>query len=213
MSDASIDETAIELPVIEDLPEGIELDSDIIDNEQYRSAVRNAAAGQYENTMLEMWENIIDTAIGQATSGVTIPVADGLLRQWPWLEYKHLPKYLAARVKMLVEAKTILLVLMEDKKETLYKENENDWLLHKDLYIAVFVEWNRACNKWTDDWEKISLHIVDKGIMHAAIADICAFLINERSGLLEYMTNLAGYEVTDDERKEISQLIAGVEDE
>lgn len=211
MSDTT--EEQIELPVIEELPEGIELESDIIDNEQYRTAVQNAAAGQYETTILEMWEKIIDTAIGQATAGVSIPVADGLLRQWPWLEYKHLPKYLTARVKMLDEAKSILLALLGDDRDSIYKENEGDWQLHKDLYISVFVEWQRVCNRWTDDWEKISLHVVDKGIMHAAIADMCSLLINERSGLLEYMTNLAGYEVTDEERQKIDRLIAGVEDE
>ncbi|QFG04971.1 hypothetical protein SEA_MOLEFICENT_48 [Microbacterium phage Moleficent] len=208
-------ENPIDLPIIEDLPDDIEADDNLQSTPEYQEAIRNAQLGQYEHTLAQMWEEIIEEARLQVSGTVSIPLADGLLRQWPWLRYKDLPQYFQTRHDMLEEALEILrLQFPKDKtKEEFYAENEGDWLLHKQVYIDVTVAWTQLANHWTDRWEQIPLHRGDKGILHASIADTVALLINPSSGLVEQMRNLADFHLTPEETTKLQNRINGVEDE
>lgn len=201
----------IDIPVIDD-PD-IELDDGLQENPQLREAIRNAQLGQYEHTLFEMWEDILDEAIRQVSNGVSIPLADGLLRQWPWLRYKDLPQYLTERRKLLEEAKTLLQQCYPKPAELLFQENNGDWEEHKDAYIDVIVAWTRASNAWAEQWDLIPLSRPDKGIMHAVIADMTTLLIHPSKGLAEQMQNLAGFDITESDSEALSNRIAGVDDE
>ncbi|UQT01731.1 hypothetical protein SEA_MORRILL_46 [Microbacterium phage Morrill] len=208
-------ENPIELPVIEDLPEEIEVEQELQDTPEYQAAMRSAQTGQYDHTLLQMWEEILTEASLQVSGVVTLPLADGLLRQWPWLRYKDLPQYFQTRHKMLQEALEVLrLQYPSDKsREELFAENVDDWELHKDIYLDVTVAWTQLANHWSDQWEEIPLHRGDKGILHASVADTTALLINPNSGLVEQMRNLAGFVISPEESAKMQARINGVEDE
>lgn len=205
-------ENNIDLPMIEDLPDDIEMD-DIRDSPEFRDAVRKAQLGQYDSTLFEMWEDILEEAKRQVAGNVSIPLANGLLRQWPWLSFKHLPDYFKARHQMLEEALDVLKSCYPKPQELLYQENEDDWNLHKDAYIDVIVEWTKLSNFWSDSWEEIPMNRPDKAYKHAAVADMVALLVNPSSGLVEQMSNLANFQITEEESEVLQKRIAGVDDE
>ena len=200
----------IELPTI---PDDIVLDEDIQDSADFREAVRKAQAGQYDHTLFEMWEDVLEEAKRQVSGAVSIPLANGLLRQWPWLTFKHLPDYFKERARMIDEAIEILKSCYPKPEELLYQENENDWLEHKDAYIDVIVAWTQLSNHWSDQWEEVPMSRPDKAYKHAAVADMVALLVNPSTGLAEQMRNLADFQITEAESEVLQKRIAGVDDE
>ena len=200
----------IELPTI---PDDIEVDDDIQDSPDFREAVRKATVGEYDHTLFEMWEDVLEEAKRQVSGNVSIPLANGLLRQWPWLTFKHLPDYFKARAKMIDEAIEVLKSCYPKPQELLYQENANDWNLHKDEYIDVIVAWTQLSNHWSDQWEEIPMNRPDKAYMHAAVADMVALLVNPNTGLAEQMRNLANFQITEEESEALQKRINGVDDE
>ena len=200
----------IELPTI---PEDIELEDDIQDSPDFREAVRKAQLGQYDSTLFEMWEDILFEAKRQVSGAVSIPLANGILRQWPWLSFKHLPDYFKARLGMLDEALEILYSCYPKPKELLYQENVDDWNLHKEEYIDVIVAWTQLSNNWSDIWEEIPMNRPDKAYKHAAVADMVSLLVNPSTGLIEQMRNLANFQITEEESEAMQARINGVGDE
>lgn len=191
----------------------IELDEDMKDSEFLREAIKNAENGQYSHTMFEAWENVLDMAVESVDKGLSIPVADGLMRQWPWLRYTDLPMYLSYRKSMLQEAKLVLQSCYPKPQELLFEENVGDWEEHKESYLDVIVAWTRLSNTWTSRWDAIPLNKPAKGVMHAVVSDMAALLINPRTGLVENIRNLHGFEVSDEEGEEMIARINEVEDE
>lgn len=203
--------TELNIPEIE---EEITADDDFPNSPEFQEAVRRAQSGQYEHTLFEMWDEVLDKAIAQATPDrVTIPLADGLMRQWPWLDFKHLPGYLKERKALLEEAQEVLRGCFPKPAELLFLENEDDWTRHKDAYMAVIVEWTKLCNVWSDRWEQTALTHHSKGYLMAATADATSLVLNPTHGLIENMRNLAGFEITDEEGAQIQALIHGTVDE
>jgi hypothetical protein len=218
---------ATEMPLGEyetfDLPE-MPVDPDIeyetpdspFDDPEMAEMVRRAELGIYDTTLLQMWESVIDGTAHACEVGVTIPMADGVLRQWPWLSYMDLPKYLRSRYRKLAEAKTVMrMCYPEDKDiEELFAESEDDWNRHKDIYLDIIVAWQRLGNAWVDQWDKIALNNKDKGIEHAVVADLNAFLTHPQNGLSEQIRNLANFAITDEEIKSVNErVLAEVDDE
>ncbi|QNN98096.1 hypothetical protein SEA_FEDE_48 [Microbacterium phage Fede] len=206
-------EEQINIPVIEDLPDDIEVDDDIQSSPEFMEAVRRAQTGQYEHTMFEMWEDILFEARAQVDGAVSIPLANGLLRQWPWLQFKTLPEYFKRRLQCIDEAIEILHANYPKPAELLYQESAGDWELHKDAYIDVLVAWTQLSNHWSDQWEEIPMTRPDKPIMHAVVSDMTALLINPSTGLAEQLRNLADFNITEEESEEMHKRIAGVSDD
>jgi hypothetical protein len=168
-------------------------------------ANRAAATGQYENTMFEMWKMYLEGAIHEVSSPLTIPVADGVLRQWPWFKYHDLDAYRSTRKAYLNAALDALFLAYPKDEDVLFRENEQDWLRHKKDYIEVIVRWTRLVNKWTVQWMEIALNKPQKYIQHAVISDIAAMLINPQYGLVENLRNLADFNITDEEGQELAR--------
>lgn len=200
--------TDLNIPSIED----IEAD-DFQNSPEFQEAVRNAQLGQYEHTIFEIWADILDAAIEQVSGPVTIALADGLLRQWPWLSYADLPGYLTARKKLVQQALDTLIAQFPKPGELLFQENVDDWEIHKDAYIDVIVAWTRLSNVWSTEWESTALQDPSKGLMHAAVADATSLLINPSTGLVEQLRNLAGFLITEEESESIRTRILGEDDE
>ena len=186
---------------------------DLQDSPEFQDAVRNAQLGQYEHTLLEIWTDILDGAIEQVSGPLTIALADGLLRQWPWLSYADLPGYLSTRKTLLQEALNTLVKQFPKPVEVLFQENVDDWEIHKDTYVDVIVEWTRLSNSWSAQWEALALQDPKKGLMHAAVADATSLLINPSTGLVEQLRNLAGFLITEEESGEIQARLIGEDDE
>lgn len=201
-------ENNVDLPVIEDF-ETDDLNSD----PGLQDAIRRASLGQYDHTLFEMWEDILNEAKAQVSGNVTIMFANGLIRQWPWLTFKDIGHYFTARHNMLVEALESLEACFPKPAELLYQENEDDWALHKDAYIDVIVAWSQLANNWNDQWENLPLDHPLKGVRMAAVADMSALLVNPSTGLIENMSNLAGFDISEEETVELQKRVAGVDDD
>ncbi|QQO39337.1 hypothetical protein SEA_CRUNCHYBOI_51 [Microbacterium phage CrunchyBoi] len=161
---------------------------------EFLDAVSKAEKGQYDHTMFESWRVVLRQMISVCEAGITMPFADGLLRQWPWLRYVDLEPYLRYRKTYLQEAISVLEAQFPKPEAELFAENVNDFVVHKDAYLDVIVAWTRLSNRWTDAWDKISVQNQNrKALMHAVTADVSALLINPRSGLIENLRNLAGF--------------------
>ena len=200
----------IELPTI---PDDIEVDDDIQNTPEFQEAVRKAQLGQYEHTLFEMWEDILHEAKLQASGAVSIPLANGILRQWPWLSFKHLPDYFRERLRMLDEALEVLQTCYPKPKELLFQENVGDWEAHKDAYIDAIAAWTQLSNHWSDQWEEIPMNRPDKAYKHAAVADMVSLLVNPSTGLVEQLRNLADFQITSEESEALQKRINGVDDE
>ncbi|QOC56138.1 hypothetical protein SEA_ZHENGYI_46 [Microbacterium phage Zhengyi] len=164
---------------------------------EFLEAVRKGQAGQYDHTMFESWRVVLQQFVSVCDYGITMPLADGILRQWPWLKYADLVPYLAYRKTFLEEAIRVLEAQFPKPEEELFKENVDDFVVHKDAYIDVIVAWTRLSNRWVASWDAVSPQAQSKkAVLHAVISDLSALLINPNNGLVENLKNLAGFHET-----------------
>lgn len=195
-------DTPIDLPEMETEPDLIEEiveddDNNPMNQPGMAEAMEKAQTGQYESTMFQMWDETLQIAINQAKAPLSVSVALGLLRDYPWLRHKDLPMYLSERVKALEEARRILQKCYPKDAIELYAENQNDWELHEEAYHSVLVGWTRASNRWHRRWEAIPLSRGDKGILHAVVLDASALIIHPQMGLFTNVREMAGFSFSD----------------
>jgi len=202
----------IELPEMELDPDIVEEESNPMDNPEMQEAIAKAQTGRYESTMFQMWDETIQIAINQAKQPLSVSVALGLLRDYPWLKHKDLPMYLAERIKMLEEALAVLRRCYPKPAEELFLENKDDWAEHEQAYHSVLVGWTRASNRWHRRWEAIPLHRPDKGILHAVVLDASALIINPQVGLFTNVREMAGFSFSDAQHNVNQQRIAAESD-
>ena len=193
MTDANFDEQ-----IIEDEPLGAD--------SEFEEAVRNATLGQFEHTLFEMWEDMLTQGVRGTESRININTANSILRSWPWIKMRELPQYLATRGRLLQEALDVLQTVYGDDKETIFRENVEDWQLHRELYIDTIIVWTRLTNYWAEEWQDIPLGKPDKGTALAAIMDITAQIMGE-NGYIAQMQNLYEFHISNDEGEEITRRI------
>lgn len=188
----------IELPEMETDPD-IELEepTNPMESPEMQEVMANAQTGKFGTTMFQMWDETLQVAINQAKAPLSVSVALGLLRDYPWLRHKDLPMYLAERIKMLEEAQAVLRKCYPKPAEELFQENENDWVEHEAAYHSVLVGWTRASDRWHKRWEAIPLHRPDKGILHAVVLDASALIIHPKVGLFTNVREMAGFTFSD----------------
>ena len=180
---------------------------EIANDPDFQDAVRKAQAGEYDHTLFEMWEDMIDKSV-EATFGLlTIPVADSIMRQWPWLNYADIEGYLLSRRRRLIETKESLQEAYPKPQELLFQENENDWEIHKESYIDVIFNWTVLTNSWAAEWAEMPISDPAKAIEHAAISDV-SMLITGPDGYITQMQHLANFEVTNEEGEALNARIA-----
>ncbi|QJD52793.1 hypothetical protein SEA_UNPHAZED_49 [Microbacterium phage Unphazed] len=183
---------------------------------EFLEAQRKGQTGQYDHTMFESWRVVLRQFIMVCEHGVTMPLADGILRQWPWLRYSDLPTYLILRKSYLEEAIAVLEAQFPKPENELFQENVNDFVIHKDAYMDVIVAWTRLSNRWVAAWDKVDIKSqARKGTMHAAVSDVTALLINKNSGLVENLRNLYGFHenMTEEDGQELIARINAELDE
>jgi hypothetical protein len=191
-------DTPIDLPVMEQDPDIIEDDENNPMNAPgMADAMEKAQTGQFESTMFQMWDETLQIAINQASEPLSVSVALGLLRDYPWLRHKDLPMYLKERIGMLEEAQRVLRKCFPKPAEELYLENKDDWTEHEAAYHSVLVGWTRASNRWHRRWEAIPLHRPDKGILHAVVLDASSLIIHPQVGLFTNVREMAGFAFSD----------------
>ena len=193
MADETVDEQ-----IIEDEPLGADSD--------FEEAVRNASLGQFEHTLFEMWEDMLTQGIRGTESRININTANSILRSWPWIKMRELPQYLATRGRLLQEALDTLQTVYGDDKETIFRENVEDWQLHRELYIETIIVWTRLTNYWAEEWQDIPLGKPDKGTSLAAVMDITSQIMSE-NGYIAQMQNLYEFSISNDEGEEITRRI------
>lgn len=196
--DPTFDEGDNEFKLIPDpnieIEDDDETDAGFPQSPEFLEAVRKGQLGQYDYTMFESWRVVLRQFITVCEAGLSMPLADGLMRQWPWLRYTDLETYLNARKVYLQEAIRVLEAQFPKPEEELFQENVDDFIIHKDAYIDVIVAWTRLTNRWTAAWDRIPLQAQSrKAVMHAVTADVSATLINPQTGLIENIRNLAGF--------------------
>lgn len=208
MSDDTTTETPDEIIELDEYEERDEFP------EGWAEQVQNAQQGQFELTLFEAWENVLENAILQSEENLTIMTADGIMRQWPWLAYHDLPSYLTLRVSQLKRALVALQECYPKPPELLFQENVDDFTEHKEAYIEVIVAWTNLCNKFADEWKATPITSKMKGVIHAVTADTTALLIHPHNGLVENLSQLAGFNITEEENEAmLARLVPGETDE
>jgi hypothetical protein len=61
---------------------------------------------------------------------------------------------------------------------------------------------------WNEAWMAIPLNKPQKGVVHAAAADAIAMILNTDNGIIEWMRNLAGFNITEAEGADMMERIA-----
>ena len=183
---------------------------------EFVEAVRKGQLGQFDHTMFEAWENVIQGFISVCERGITMPLADGLLRQWSFLRFSDIEGYLVSRQRKLEEALETLRRCYPKPAEDLFKENVEDFRLHKDAYIDVAVAWTRMSNRWVAVWDAIPLkNHGQKAVQMAVVSDLTALFINPERGLVENLRNLADFHdiMTEEDAAKMLDRINAPEDE
>lgn len=199
-----------DLPIIEET-----LEEDIQDSEEFKNASRKAHSGQYDVTLFEMWDNILSEAVAQCEAKPDINLTFNLLRQWPFLKHEDIEPYLAQRLEMLLEAIEVLDAQLPMDRDKLFDkdgdENVDDWEKHGEAYWNTVIEWTRLVFGWAEIWKEIPFSDPSKPILQAVTMDLSHMLIDSRAGLVEHISNLAGFEATEEMQAEFKARIEGTE--
>lgn len=171
-------------------------------------AMAAAQRGEFQHTFFEMWENVIGHHIRATESPLTLEVAASILTAYPWLEHSDLLAYRQHRLSLLRESLVVLQSLFKDMdhKKKIYKQNKNDWTVHKDLYLQLAADWNNLTVEWGDEWSKNAMLGTPDGVSHAAIGDISAFLLNDDYGLITGIKNLKDFSISPEDREKLNEM-------
>jgi hypothetical protein len=192
--------------------EQILLDEEQEEGLDFAEAIRRAESGQFEHTLFEMYEDMIQQGIKGLQGPLNLPTANSILRSWPMIKFSELRLYLKRRETRLQEAYQTLQDIYDGKKEQIFLENVDDWEVHKDLYIDLIVEWTKLTNEWAEQWMTMSDNR-SKVVEMAVLMDLQAVILGEE-GFVTQMRNLYGFNITEDEGAEITRrLVDEVSDE
>lgn len=178
----------------------------LIDSPEFTDAVTSAQTGVFEHTLFEIWEHQLDEYIAVNEGPLEISLADGLLRQWPWLSYADLQAYRDYRAVLLADIKTELLASYPKPAELLFQENADDWESHKDAFLEVLARWTALTRDWDQQWSELALTDRAKAVLHPAIADT-AVLLSGPNSLPEYLRDLKGFEITEVDGKQLEERL------
>ena len=182
----------------------------------FAEAVRKAQEGVFETTMMEMFVKELERMILISEAELTMSTVHSIITNFPFIQYDNVPQYQAFRVEILKAAAKRVDDILDGQtlsREELFTEAENDWTLHKSIYVDMVVVLNQLVNEWYDQWREEAWASPFKPVLHVALSDVSAFLIGE-FGLRNQLSNLAGFvEFTDEENKEIHDRVMGLSDE
>lgn len=177
--------------------------------------IRNSQAGIFKRTFLEMWGTSLVNNINASEAPITIELTSAILHNYDWLDHTTVQAYRARRVELMKEALQVLEDIIGDEKarKKLFEEAEGDWEKHRDMYLDIIAGWLRLTVKWTDAWttravEEDYLDPVD----HAAIIDVSAMLTNPDFGFVESLRNLAGFELSEEDRARLDAALKPEDD-
>jgi len=192
--------------------ETIVLDEEQEEGLDFAEAIRRAEAGQFEHTLFEMYEDMIQQGMKGLQGPVNLPTANSILRSWPMIKFSELKLYLRRREIRLAETYDTLQELYDGKKEKIFLENVDDWEEHKQLYIDLIVAWTQLTNDWAEEWMNLPDNRL-KVVEMAVLMDLQAVILGEE-GFVTQMRNLYGFNITDEEGAEITRrLVEEVSDE
>lgn len=169
-------------------------------------ALRNASEGLYEHTFLEMWDTVLGNLITATKEPLELDVAASILQAYPWLDHSGINPYREKRVRYLEEAREVLTDVLGDQMVKLYTENENDWTLHKDIYIEILKGWKELTETWAHEWAVQAARTTPSKVDHAVIADVSGILLSPQYGLVEQLRNLKDFEFTEEDRNRLAGL-------
>jgi len=184
---------------------------DIRNDPDFQRAMANAQKKQYDHTFFEIFEDQIEGVLFATKSDLSVEVVDSILRQWPWFKYYDVEPYIIYRVRMLEEALHELRESFPKPREVLFKENIDDWQLHREAYMDLMVRWTALNNRWGIEWGKLRFNDKKRSILHAAVADL-VYLTLGPEGMIEKFQYLVDFDnpefmVTDKEREEMQVRI------
>ena len=221
MTESTPTQEALEADPALEIDEQVPFDPSAIPDdmpEELQQAFRNAQTGQYEHTFFEIFEDQLEGSLVATEAELTVEVADSILKAWPWLRYVDLEMYLAYRSRML---RQLLVALAESysprDRDQLFKENVDDWKLHRKEYMELMVLWTVINNKWTKEYQALKFNDRKKAVLHCVIADLTYITLGPE-GMLEkfqYIAHFTSEEfaVNADEALKMQERIKELSDE
>ena len=192
-----------------------EINEEVPDTIEELDTANKIEEGQYQHTFLEVWELTLDGHILATEAPLQLEVAAGILGAYPWLTHSDIPGYRSQRRDLLKEARETFLEIIGSKKykDKLYKELNEDWTRHKDLYMQIIAAWNQLTINWGKIWTANAEAGDLSGTAHAAIGDVSGVLLSTDYGLAESLKTLKGFSFTDEDREKLSKMTGLVEDD
>lgn len=183
---------------------------DLIGNsEEFQDAIRRANLGVYEHTILEHWSIILDEQIAGTSSALTMPLVDSMLRTWPYLSLSDIPSYLKMLNGKLVEIKDVLDLIIGDDRKKIFSEIDEDGSEHKELYKQAIGQWNALTNFWAEEWISIPLKNEKTKLIALVANSVATSIVHGQTGLVGYLGNLAGLNMTEEDERDITAIING----
>jgi len=168
--------------------------------------------GQYIHTFFQIWDNVLEGNIHAAEAPLALDVAASIIDSYPWLNHENVQQYRRERAALLKEAREIIFEILGTKKTKIYKENINDWKLHKDMYIELIARWNLLVSGWGNAWTE-QAETAPSATGHAAIGDVAGILLNPEYGFVEGLKTLKGFEFTVEDREALNEKMGLKNDE
>jgi len=190
---------------------------DLTEDELFASAQQKASLKQYDHTFFEVFEDQLEGSLAATEATLTVEVADSILKAWPWLRYVDLDMYLSYRSGMLREAIKILHDSYPKEREKLFKENVDDWKLHRKAYMELMVQWTALSIRWGRRYEALKLSDRKKAVLHCVVADLMYIIVGPE-GMINKFQYLAyvdhpDYAVTAEESIAMGERIKELSDE
>ena len=158
-----------------ELPENVEIDEDA---EIFQRIT-------IDHTILEIWDNILESGQKEEELPVTFAVANHVVRSWPTLKYSDVPLYQGLFYSHLSELRSLLKTrIAEDISRLEHAQDDAEW--NKDVYLDISLDWNEYFEGVERAWDCMS---ETAAVEVAALSEAANFTITER-GLLGYLAQI-----------------------
>ena len=199
-------ERAISQPV-EGAPNPTPMDEVLAENPELAAAWGQAQQGQFEHTLLEQWEMVLQKELDNYSQPADIDTHTSFLANWPWLNYHDVEKVRKWLAQFTVDAINALNISIIDTientpktKEDVYEAFENDWEENREIYLELIPRWTCITNVWHATWS--SARAAEKPILHVAAAVSTARFFGEK-GLVENLRWLKNTTITEEDDKQM----------
>lgn len=160
------------------------------------------------HTVLEIWSEILSNLETEEKSRTSPVVATRIVRSWPGMQYRDIPRYWELYYTLMREMRDALMAVIRSDEDC-FSHVEDDAEENRDLYLEVLFQWSDIVGQWEENWDLQS----EDAVAHvAAIADCGAFFIGEQGLAAHLSQEQVGFRYTEEDRVALTQRLTEAAD-